>query len=321
MQLQLVAISISILGLFYSPERVHKRLEAQYAKNPDKCISLAKKWSSNKERQAESFYFLSKIYFDKHLEDKKLSTQALNLGRSLSYALKLQKSDTSFLFSAPEWNAFRLELEKKADSLVANLEEEGLADRAQILQVRLIKLENEKPVNLKEIESTKIDETLKLGRRENGQFFGMPLGDENVPSYNESAEKELVAIINKARKEKGMGELIWDEDLARAARYHACDLATQNYFTHNTYDSINGKLVEIGGTFERIRKFYTKGFVNSENLAAGNEKAEHTYNQWYNSPGHYQNMFYAASKKVGIGVFYDENSSYGYYWAFCTALE
>ncbi len=321
MQLQLVAISISILGLFYSPERVHKRLEAQYAKNPDKCISLAKKWSSNKERQAESFYFLAKIYFDKHLEDKKLNSQALSLGRSLSYALKLQKSDTSFLFSTQEWNAFRLELVKGTDSLVGILEKEGLDDKVEILQARIAKLENRRPIKLEEKESPKLDEALKLGRRENGQFFGMPMGDENVPSYNESAEKELVRILNKARKEKGMGELIWDEDLARAARYHACDLATQNYFQHNTYDSINGKLVEIGGTFERIRKFYTKGFVNSENLAAGNRSAEHTYNQWYNSPGHYSNMFNAASKKVGIGVFYDENSSYGYYWAFCTALE
>ena len=116
-----------------------------------------------------------------------------------------------------------------------------------------------------------------------------------------------------------MQPLIWEEDLARAARYHAYDLATQNYFDHNSYDRINGNLIEVGNTFTRIKKFYNETFVNSENIAAGNESAEGTYLQWYNSPGHYKNMFNKKSSKVGIGVFKSSESSYGYYWVFCTA--
>ena len=77
--------------------------------------------------------------------------------------------------------------------------------------------------------------------------------------------------------------------------------------------------MEVGGTFSRIKKFYSKSFVNSENIAAGNESPQVTYEQWYNSPGHYENMTNPASNKVGLGVFYDANSTYGYYWVFCSA--
>ena len=64
-------------------------------------------------------------------------------------------------------------------------------------------------------------------------------------------EKEILAIINSERKKQGMQELIWEEDLARAARYHAYDLATQKYFDHNSYDRKNGKLIKVGGTFAK----------------------------------------------------------------------
>ena len=116
-----------------------------------------------------------------------------------------------------------------------------------------------------------------------------------------------------------MNPLEWEEDLAKACRYHAYDLGSQGYFDHNSFDRNKDNLFEVGGTFERIRKFYNDTFVNSENIAAGNEGVEGTFQQWYTSKGHYENMFNSSSKKVGIGVCHIPGSTFGYYWVFCTA--
>jgi uncharacterized protein YkwD len=118
---------------------------------------------------------------------------------------------------------------------------------------------------------------------------------------------------------KGLPELEWVEDLANAARYHAYDMATQNYFSHDTYDRIDGKLVKVGGTFPRIKRFYSSTFVNTENIAAGSAGADQTYRQWFTSPGHHKNMFNKSATKVGVGLYYYPGSTYKYYWVFCTA--
>lgn len=127
-------------------------------------------------------------------------------------------------------------------------------------------------------------------------------------------------MINQERKSQGMGELEFVEDMARACRYQAFDMGSQAYFDHDSYDrDSRGNLVEVGETFYRIRRFYNETFSNAENIAAGNEGADETYLQWYNSKGHYENMFNPEAKKVGIGVVHVPDSPFLYYWVLCTA--
>jgi len=151
-------------------------------------------------------------------------------------------------------------------------------------------------------------------------FFGIPNGTEVVISaILIMIAGALLEYINKERETFGMVKLDWEEGMARACRYHAFDLGSQNYFNHSTYDRKNGDLVKVGGTFDRIKKFYSASYVNSENIAAGNSDAYGTYMQWYNSPGHYENMFNPESTKVGIGVAYVKDSTFGHYWSIFTA--
>ena len=217
----------------------------------------------------------------------------------------------------------------KLDDCIS-IEEENEEKYSSALLAKIQKLDQTVEIELNDIaltETTSENEAVKLtpvatpvDANSGTEFFGMPTGNEIVASSSPQGEKDILKIINKARIEKGMSELEWDEDLANAARYHAYDLATQDYFDHASFDRSGGKLVQVGGTFDRIKKFYSKSFVNSENIAAGNESAQATYMQWYNSKGHYENMFNESSKKVGLGVFYDPDSVFGYYWVFCTAL-
>lgn len=321
MQQHLSIVLIFIWGWFSTPEKVHMKLQKSYESDPAKCEALAKKWIADKQKRPIAYYFLAQLYLDQANATESLNTKYARLGRAITYAYKVQKSDTALLFDKNAWLNLCKTLLSGGTKLQIQLEKEGFQDKANLLASKLEKLENKNAVNRKNIELPEVSNEQKLARFNGGQYFGLPSGTENIPSFSVASEKELVAILNKARVAKGMGELVWEEDLARAARYHAYDLATQNYFSHSTHDSINGELVLIAGAFDRIRKFYTAGFVNSENIAAGNKGGEATYIQWYNSPGHYKNMFNPSSKKVGVGVFYNPNSTFKYYWAFCTALD
>ncbi len=78
--------------------------------------------------------------------------------------------------------------------------------------------------------------------------------------------------------------------------------------------------MRVGGSFERIEKFYDETLVNAENIAAGNSSAQATYQQWYTSKGHNENMFNSESRLVGIGLYYSPDAPFNYYWVLCTAL-
>ena len=142
---------------------------------------------------------------------------------------------------------------------------------------------------------------------------GKPSGNEDVPSSDKIAEMKFVEILNKERKKRGLSVLKVDYNLCRAARYHSYDMGVQSYFEHATYDRnlVNGNLEPVCKTFDRIRVF---GACSGENIAAGNSSPENTYTQWYNSPGHYRNMFDPKWNRIGIGYIKIEGSPYTHYW-------
>jgi hypothetical protein len=50
--------------------------------------------------------------------------------------------------------------------------------------------------------------------------------------------------------------------LCTTARYHAKDMAEEDYFEHNSFDrKKNGKLVKSCGTFERIEAFMSFSYL------------------------------------------------------------
>ncbi len=130
-------------------------------------------------------------------------------------------------------------------------------------------------------------------------FKGCAKGTENVPAENEAFEKSVLEIVNKERKKVGKPALVWNTKLARAARYHAADMAIDGYFDHDSHDVIDGKEVRICGAFDRIGKFGS-GFA--ENIAWGSDTPEGAMKQWINSPGHYANIM-SGNTSVGIGFY------------------
>ncbi len=129
-------------------------------------------------------------------------------------------------------------------------------------------------------------------------FVGCPTGEEDIPADNAAYEQEVLRLTNAERAKKGLAPLVWDKDLARAARYHAADMFTDDYFDHNTHDKVNGREVMVCRTFERIGKFARGG---AENIAI-NYSPKGTVRAWVNSPGHYRNMM-GRYKKLGVGYY------------------
>ena len=134
-------------------------------------------------------------------------------------------------------------------------------------------------------------------------FKGCATGKENIPAENEAFEKKVMEIVNAERKKVGKPAMTWDANLARAARYHAADMATEGYFEHDSFDVEKGVEKKVCSTFERIGKF-GKGYA--ENIAAGSSSPEGAMEQWMNSPGHKRNIL---SDNTTIGVGY-----YGGHW-------
>ena len=310
----------------HADERLFNRLNKKYERNPEKALAYADKLKRKHIKQPDPYYFLARENYQEiekqTLERKKFSS--LNRAASDAYKMVKYSEDSRYLKAA-------------SDSLVLHIAKRLLIyrdtflsqkdfDRAEQMALKYHRITKKVLPTIQQLDSIQHEKELaelaklQIPRYVDGKYYGKPTGKEDIPSSNYAAEKHLIEILNKARKARGLGELIWDEELAKAARYHAYDMATQSYFSHNSQDLIDGKLVFILGTFKRIRSFYTgKYFVNSENIAAGRASAEDTYEQWYNSKRHNENMFSKFSKYVGVGMVHDKDSPYGYYWVFCTA--
>jgi len=143
---------------------------------------------------------------------------------------------------------------------------------------------------------------VKVGERDWGttaSFQGLPSGNESVPSSNPSFEKEVLELVNTARKQANLPALQWKESLAKAGRYHAADMAADGYFSHDSKDRVNKSLAVVGTPFERIGRFDKSG--NAENIAYNQPTPEKVMSDWMNSPGHRANILSKNVRTLGVG--------------------
>ncbi len=151
-------------------------------------------------------------------------------------------------------------------------------------------------------------------------FAQNPSGKENIPTSSKEFEMEMVKLINDFRKKNNLNELVWNESLARAARYHASDMQKDNYFEHESHDRVGGRLKKTLKTFDRVRLFADKNlFVNSENIGTGQNTAMEMFTDWKNSAGHRKNMLNPSSKYIAVGYVFIEKDEYQHYWVMDTA--
>ena len=139
-------------------------------------------------------------------------------------------------------------------------------------------------------------------------------GDERIKSINSEFENEVLKLTNIERKKRGLSPLKMNKMLSYSARYHAKDMAEENYFEHDSFDrKKNGKLVKSCGTFDRIEAFISFSYL-AENISAGQHTPESVLNAWMNSPGHKKNILNKNFTEIGIAYYYSDDSEYNHYW-------
>ncbi len=140
-------------------------------------------------------------------------------------------------------------------------------------------------------------------RAEQPRPTGLPNGSENVASSNEAFEREVLELVNGERAKLRAAPLEWNENLARAARYHAADMAANGYFDHDSMvrqpGSSGGPLRRAGSWNQRVEAFDST--ASGENIAHGQPTPAAVMKSWMNSSGHRANILRTTNRKIGIG--------------------
>lgn len=147
-------------------------------------------------------------------------------------------------------------------------------------------------------------------------FNGIPSGEEKINSSKESFEKELLDLVNKERAKRNRKPLQWNQQLTYAARYHAKDMAVDNYFDHDSKDQRkNGSHKKICSVFDRMDQFLGETiFAKAENIAIGSKTPQEVMKDWMSSKGHRKNILDKDTKYIGLAYIYVPNSKWGTYW-------
>ena len=118
-----------------------------------------------------------------------------------------------------------------------------------------------------------------------------------------SMANEVAILVNEARKEAGLEPLYVVPYLNELSDIRAVESVSD--FSHT----------RGGQRFSSIIDTTIVDYVyTSENLACGYDTAEDTMEQWKGSPKHWANILNPNITHMGIGVVYDEDSDYGWYW-------
>ncbi|MDR1821412.1 MAG: S-layer homology domain-containing protein [Oscillospiraceae bacterium] len=125
-----------------------------------------------------------------------------------------------------------------------------------------------------------------------------------------TTEQVIFELTNAFRGFNGVYALGWNDKLALAARNHSLDMATRNYFAHNTPE---GK-----DPWQRITEAGYEGYGSGENIIAGYGNGQSSVNGWVNSSGHRSNMLSNTHTELGVGyVLGTAGSKYSNYGTQC----
>jgi uncharacterized protein YkwD len=138
-------------------------------------------------------------------------------------------------------------------------------------------------------------------------------GGMSVGPLNLDYEQELVELVNIERRSRGLAPVKLVKELHTAARYHAADMALDDYFQHNTSDWLNGALTEVCQWSTRISSFYTGWERLGENLAAGTKTPTSTHTALMYSSGHRENILKPEFWELGVGYYRTGEGSTAYW--------
>ncbi len=128
--------------------------------------------------------------------------------------------------------------------------------------------------------------------------------EEIADAQLRSMANEVAILVNEARRELGLPEIYVVPYLNEIAEDRSVEITVE--FAHSRLD---------GSKFSSIidREVVPYTYV-AENIAAGSDTAAGAFEQWKNSPSHWKAITSNKITHMGIGVTYDPDGEYEWYW-------
>ena len=123
-------------------------------------------------------------------------------------------------------------------------------------------------------------------------------------TFDTAAEMEIFRLLNEYRKEKGLYEMAYREDLHQSARYKSLAMLQHDYFSHDN-PNFGGKPFDdllwnqLGLKYNSIAE--NLAFISTSSSFASLEAVE-LFTGWQNSEAHNRQMLTSLHNYVGIGV-------------------
>jgi uncharacterized protein YkwD len=126
---------------------------------------------------------------------------------------------------------------------------------------------------------------------------------------NATAQSDLIALINTYRANNGLQTVSQNGALTGAAGWMAGDMAIRNYIGHVSSDgrSPTQRMLAFG--------YPATSMYTGEDLGAGYGTAGAVLAGWQASAAHNAVLLNPNYNAIGIGLAYEPNSTYKWYWA------
>lgn len=198
---------------------------------------------------------------------------------------------------------------KKKDTKKTKYTFTHLAEKTKVkFKIRAYKKVNGKKVygawsSAKTIKSPKLLMKIKKNAQHDAKF------------YERYAAEQAFVIQNQYRKEKGIPELKWSEEIYQVAKIrakaiskdfsHNGFLSTSNNYFKDKYGILETELRIDNSTEYNDLGVETYLFINGENIADGYRTAKAVCEGWKDSKGHYLNLLGDSYKSGAIACYYD----------------
>ena len=117
------------------------------------------------------------------------------------------------------------------------------------------------------------------------------------------------SMISGYRQNNGLGAVVIDPELMKAAEAQSLAMASRNKLDHN----VTGPLAQ------RVRASGFDAALAVENVSAGYHTLAEAFSGWRDSPPHRENMLKNGVTKMGIAASYAPNTKYKVFWTLILA--
>lgn len=139
---------------------------------------------------------------------------------------------------------------------------------------------------------------------------GQPAFYLSMASASARIDPQIAAsMISGYRQNNGLGAVVVDPELMKAAEAQSQAMASRNKLDHNV----------AGDLTKRIKATRFDARLAVENVSAGYHTLAEAFSGWRDSPPHRANMLKGGVTKIGIATAYAPNTKYKVFWTLILA--